>query len=79
MKWLSLSVVLVGECVMARYLDLIWPIYLALIMLVFGIAIEVWTRKKDKRVRDIGWGMIYGGVILVSLAAGFAASLAIHL
>jgi len=78
MKWLSLSVVLVGECVMAMHSDLIWPICLAVIILAFGIMIMVWTRKKDKFMRDIGWGMLYGGVILVSLAAGFTAFLAIH-
>ncbi len=78
MKWLSLSVVLSGEYMMAAHSDLLWAICLAVIILVFGITIKVWTRKRDKRMHDIGRGMIYGGLISVSLVAGFAAFLAIN-
>jgi|GEM_PF-6180942 len=77
MKWLSLSVVFLGEYVMATHSDLIWPIYLAIIILIFGIVIKVWSRKKDKLIRETSWGMVYGGVIsfLFLLLAGYVISL----
>ena len=81
MKFLYLSAVFLGEYVMATHSDLLWPICLAAIILVFGVVVKVWSKKKGKRMREIGWGMVYGGVIsfLFLLLAGYVASLGLIL
>jgi len=73
MKWLYLAIVLVGDYVMATQSDLLEALCLAVFILAFGIVIKVATRKKGKRVRAIGWGMVYGSIISVLVLLGFGA------
>jgi len=73
MKWLYLSVVLVGDYVMATLTDLLEALCLAVFILAFGLVIKVASRKKSKPVRAIGWGMVYGSIISVLVLTGFMA------
>jgi len=79
MKWLYLSVVLVGDYVMATLTDLLEALCLAVFIFAFGLVIKVATRKKSKSVKSIGWGMVYGSIISVLILTGFMAWLYFNL
>lgn len=73
MKWIYLSIVLLGDYVMATFTDLFEALCLAFFILAFGMVIKVGSRKKSRRVNELGWGMVYGSVISVLVLGGFMA------
>lgn len=79
MKFVYLLVVLAGDYAMATQTDLLEALCLAVFILAFGIVVKVATRKKSKRVRAVGWGMVYGSIISVLVLAGFMAWLYFNL
>ena len=79
MKWVYFAVVLLGDYIMATQTDLFEALCLGLLILAFGIVFKVASRKSSKRVRAIGWGMVYGSIISVLVLTGFMAWLYFNL
>jgi hypothetical protein len=71
MKWLYLSIVLLGDYGMAALQGLLDALCLAVFILLVGIVIKVANRKKGKRAQALGWGMVYGSIFSVLVLAGF--------
>jgi len=74
-----MTIVLLGVFITVPSNFLFLSFCLAIFTLAFGVTVLVGSRKKNKTMREIGLGMVYGGVVSVVLLAAYLALLCFSL